>query len=303
MKFAGHEGFPLKFGWLKKVYDAAIENKIQNKSINDIFQYDFAIAKFGVGKNMVDSMKHWSLACRILKNHENTDKKYELMITPYGHLLFDEKSADPYLEKADSIWLLHWLLASNDEYSLYFWLFNHYGRSDFSKKTLIKGLEKYYQTSKLPSINTIHRDFDTLIKSYTSNTTKKITSYEELVECPFSELSLINKKNATEFSLDREIKQTLSNEIFLFCLSDYWLKTNANALQIPSQKIQYEEGSPGRVFCMNNYDLGDRFNMLAELTNGALEYSNTSGLDQIIAKKSIKEINESFFKKLLRVNL
>ena len=58
--------------------------------------------------------------------------------------------------------------------------------------------------------------FDTLIKSYTSNTTKKITSYEELVECPFSELSLINKKNATEFSLDREIKQTLSNEIFFF---------------------------------------------------------------------------------------
>ena len=102
-------------------------------------------------------------------------------------------------------------------------------------------MTKYYQDTKLPSPNTIERDFDTLIKSYTSNTAKKIISYEELVECPFSELPLINKKNATEYSLDRESKQTLSNEIFLYCLTEYWLQINPTGTTIEANKIQYQE--------------------------------------------------------------
>ena len=55
-KFSGHETFPLRFGWLKKAYDA-----LNDASVNP-FKEERAIAKFGVGKNMINSIQHWAEA-------------------------------------------------------------------------------------------------------------------------------------------------------------------------------------------------------------------------------------------------
>lgn len=65
--FSGHETFPLRYGWLKKVYDAvsATEDRPENKTV---FLGEDAIARFGVGKNMVASMRHWGSAAGILKD-------------------------------------------------------------------------------------------------------------------------------------------------------------------------------------------------------------------------------------------
>ena len=58
-KFSGHETFPLRFGWLKKAYDAVEASNVQDEQQNP-FRDEAAIAKFGVGKNMVASMQHWA---------------------------------------------------------------------------------------------------------------------------------------------------------------------------------------------------------------------------------------------------
>lgn len=58
--FSGHETFPLRQMWLKKVYDRADSFGYIHKST---FTNEDAIAKFGVGKNMVASIRHWALAC------------------------------------------------------------------------------------------------------------------------------------------------------------------------------------------------------------------------------------------------
>ena len=47
--FSGHETFPLRQLWLYKAYRAAEENDFDG----GVFTDDSAIAKFGVGKNMV----------------------------------------------------------------------------------------------------------------------------------------------------------------------------------------------------------------------------------------------------------
>ena len=54
-KFSGHETFPLRFGWLKKAYDAVEPSKAQDEQQNPF--KTGGIAKFGVGKNMVASMR------------------------------------------------------------------------------------------------------------------------------------------------------------------------------------------------------------------------------------------------------
>jgi len=61
------ETFTLRYGWLKKVVDAiqAVESSATIDSSNNIHDSRI-IADFGVGKNMVQSMRHWALSTGIL---------------------------------------------------------------------------------------------------------------------------------------------------------------------------------------------------------------------------------------------
>ena len=70
-QFSGHETFPLRYGWLKKSYDAVArtENTSENKSV---FLGDDAISRFGVGKNMVASMRHWGSAVGIVNDYQGS---------------------------------------------------------------------------------------------------------------------------------------------------------------------------------------------------------------------------------------
>ena len=66
-QFSGHETFPLRYGWLKKAFDAVDSrpNKEENKSI---FSRPEAIADFGVGKNMVLSIRHWATVTDVISD-------------------------------------------------------------------------------------------------------------------------------------------------------------------------------------------------------------------------------------------
>jgi hypothetical protein len=57
LQFAGHETFPLRYGWLNKAYEQVA--RVLSSEISDtnsIFTDESAIALFGVGKNMVVAM-------------------------------------------------------------------------------------------------------------------------------------------------------------------------------------------------------------------------------------------------------
>ncbi len=58
--FSGHEIFTLRLNWLKKAVSA-----VNDKST--VFLSDEAIVKFGVGKNMVRSIRHWGLAREVIE--------------------------------------------------------------------------------------------------------------------------------------------------------------------------------------------------------------------------------------------
>jgi len=67
-QLSGHETFPLRQGWLKKAYDAVAAEAGKPNS-KDIFNSEDAVARFGVGKNMVSSMRHWANCCGIIEVH------------------------------------------------------------------------------------------------------------------------------------------------------------------------------------------------------------------------------------------
>jgi hypothetical protein len=68
-QFSGHETFPLRYGWLKKAYDA-VEEREGRPDSKAAFTHDDAIARFGVGKNMVASMRYWATASGVIADAE-----------------------------------------------------------------------------------------------------------------------------------------------------------------------------------------------------------------------------------------
>jgi len=61
--FAGHETFAFRYGWLKKAVEAVRRNR-------QALSGDQAVVDLGVGKNMVQSIRHWGLATQVLQEGE-----------------------------------------------------------------------------------------------------------------------------------------------------------------------------------------------------------------------------------------
>ncbi|HCQ6447948.1 TPA: DUF4007 family protein [Klebsiella pneumoniae] len=101
--FSGHETFPLRHMWLKKVFDQATKDGEIPKST---FADQKAIADFGVGKNMVASIRHWALACDVIL--ENGD---HFRIRRLAKEILSDDGLDPYAESPSTAWLAHWQLA------------------------------------------------------------------------------------------------------------------------------------------------------------------------------------------------
>lgn len=137
-KFSGHETFPLRYGWLKKVFDSVypLEIKGEKSTTKDLFLSDRAIARFGVGKNMVASMRHWAASSNVIME----DKENDIITTELSRLLLNDTGLDPWMENTSSIWAFHWHIASNSSKATYIWLFNNFNNNQFDRSLIPKQL-------------------------------------------------------------------------------------------------------------------------------------------------------------------
>ena len=99
-QLSGHETFSLRYGWLKKAFDAvrATEDGGNNRSV---FTGEDAIARFGVGKNMVASMRHWATVTDVIRD---VPDEHRIEVTDFGTKVFDDyRGIDPYMEGARNV--------------------------------------------------------------------------------------------------------------------------------------------------------------------------------------------------------
>jgi len=164
LQFSGHETFPLRQLWLRKAHDAVAKSiALTSKTI---FSDDDAIARFGVGKNMVSSMRFWASACQIIKED---DEHNAYVTTEIGNLLFhNETGLDPYCENPATPWLMHWFLASTpDKTSTWYYVFNKIVQQNFDRDSVVEGIKNMaLDNGQKISIATLKRDVDCCIRSY-----------------------------------------------------------------------------------------------------------------------------------------
>lgn len=240
ISFSGHETFPLRFHWLKKGVDAAAEDPT-------IFNSDRAIAKFGVGKNMVRAIRHWGLACGTLEADPDTGGGYRF--TDFGEQLFDDEGWDPYLEDVGTAWLLHWKLCSQPEPSpLWHYVFARYNGREISILSLKRPFAEWAESEgiDLPAHSTLKRDLDCLRGTYANRATTR-SDLEDALGSPLASLNLVHETDGV-YHFRRGPQPSLPAEIFVHAVLQFWENTRAEANTISIQEVLQRDGSPGRIF-------------------------------------------------------
>lgn len=282
LQFSGHETFPLRYGWLKKVHDAIKGYSKKTENNAKAFSAEEGVLNFGVGKNMVLSMRYWALAVGIIESEKGAVGPFR--VTELGRTMLDSKGNDPWMEDPESLWLIHWKLASTPERtSTWYWVFNHCPYAQFDRSLILEHLSRLCieRGIKKVAATTIKRDIEVFARTYLEKTDS--SARDDSMECPLSELGLIEPTGQKEgMRLVRGAKPTLTNGMFAFATAEFWLRQYSNVGTLSFDALLHEPGSPGRVFLLDEAALSDLVTSLEETTQGAIAWSESTGLRQLV---------------------
>lgn len=279
--FSGHESFPLRYAWLKKSVDAVARDEFA-------FAAPDAMVRLGVGKNMVSSMRHWGLTLGMLEEKppmRGRGRVHPIRPSELGKSLLADKGWDPYLEDPATLWLLQWRLASEPERATtWWWVFNHYPGVIFTRAELQKGLEALIAQRPTWSRTTsasLKRDVDVFVRTYVPQRRGR-TALEDMLDCPLAELGLIRESSRRQtFQIVRGAHASLPIDIFGYALAEYLVSRPANTQTITLEELAFGEGSPGRVFCLDEPGLVRRLDQMESITAGDVVFDETAGLKQL----------------------
>lgn len=278
-QFSGHETFPLRQLWLRKAYDAVTAEP--EGAPKRIFLDADSIVTFGVGRNMVSSIRHWALACGIIK-----DAGGRFVPTDLGKFIFEQDvRADPYLESPATVWLLHWMVAGHEapaRTTTWFYAFNNFVPQSFDRASLTAALQDLSEGQEgwpKASAATIKRDVECFIRSYVPQSDTKFV--DDSMEAVLAELGLIQPVGAKSYQFRRGPKPSLPDGVFLFALHEFWQSYAPRQNTLAVEKIIFEPGSPGRAFKLDEFSLTERLARIDEASGGRYRWSESAGVRNV----------------------
>ncbi len=283
MAFGRHETFALRYGWLSKGFQAMVEKK-------GIFESDDATVRLGVGKNMVAAIKYWLRACRMIDPVENIP-------TDLGNELLSVDGFDPYLEDEATIWLLHWLLATNAELATsWYWFFNRFHKPEFAGQELATALTDFVNdqiiNKKKPSSGTLKNDALLIPRMYTQSKGNTRTPIEEVLDSPFALLKLITQNSGGRSYQSRPSSRLdLPLGVLGFAVREMFEMKNTSA--IPIEDFMYSKDNYpaiGSVFRLTESDLISKLERLVEYIPGIFDIRDTAGQHQLYLSDNIDAI-------------
>lgn len=289
VSFSGHETFHLRFAWLSKGFRALERDPA---TFDD---HDRATVTLGVGKNMVTAIRHW------LKVTGLVDAK-SLMPTPIGKFIFDEgNGVDPYLEDQTTLWLLHWLLASNTQKATTIaWFFSKYQKQQFDQRELRAALQDYLKVNfsrRLPSLETLKNDISVLTRLYAKSQSAIIS--DEVLDSPLTELELLLESQKGVYTSVIQDQLSLPAEILGYSIIDFmvWRKKEIMPLD---QLLHSSDNhvSPGSIFRLKESAFIDKLEALVRDYANIFTFRDTAGLRQIVVDKNVDKFKllKSYYK-------
>jgi hypothetical protein len=295
LTFAKHETFYIRDGWLYKGIQAIQADPL-------IFAREEAPQILGLGRNMVRSLRYWMLATQ-LTTEKLTKKGKEQTLTPFGELV---AQYDPYQEYDGTLWLLHYHLVTNrEEASAWYWFFNHFVPSNFSRQDFVERLAQWVniQSVELKSEQSLGKDFDCLVRTYVASSRER--SPEDSLVSPLVSLGLLaviehqaedEDKRIRHFRLNATRANSIHPLILLYILVRQQELERPNAQQVSLTDVLREPKNVGRVLNIGTQTLEEILLRLEEAyPQWRIPLTRTGGLDQLTLPAISAEVVLSTF--------
>lgn len=271
--FGRHESFALRYGWLTKGYNAFTADP-------EIFKKDEATVELGVGRNMVNAIKYWLTACQIIDDKSSRP-------TDIGSFIFDKSNGvDPYLEDEATIWLLHWLLASNpSKATSIFWFFNKFHKAGFTSQEVQTALNDFVkdQIETKVSTTTVKNDAQLVLRMYTPSKANTKAPIEEALDSPLSLLRLILLGSTSKHYISKpDERNYLPLGVIGYAVTSLMIKRGTSSL--PIEDLMYAKDdyvAPGAIFRMTENDLVTKLEQLVNYIPNKLTIRETAGIHQV----------------------
>ena len=271
MKFRAHDTFFIRKGWLNKGLrnvnaDAGVFMGSKGNPMDVL----------GIGANMVKALRYWLQAVRLTS--EPASGRKEQTFTDFGNVVFEN---DPYIEEMGTLWLLHYQLASNkEEATAWYYFFNEFKASEFTKEDFVKQLSNYVRINgEEVSERSLEDDYNCIINTYVSRmkSNPEKVQPESNIDCPFGELGLIDIANRKEKLYKKATpKKDLIHPLVVLAV----ILDQANGKEeIKISSIQNDPCNVGKIF---NLDIITLTALLYKIElMGYIKVIRTAGLDVI----------------------
>lgn len=278
MRLQGHEKFPIREGWINKglMIISQKPDAFIGKDSPDIF---------GIGNNMVKSLRYWMKAMKLTNDNGSE-------LSDLGRIISEN---DPYLEDEVTLWILHSNLVKNiKEATTWFMYFNRCDAEELEKKqieyVLLRETTKYANGQSF-SEKSLYSDIDVLLSMY--GKTKEKTDPEDKNISPFSILGLIKKVEGKYVKTHPNLKKF--NEIIV--LYELSIMLNERESISIEDAIESENGL-AKIYNLTNVMANGLLDKLDAA--GYIRVDRTAGLDMIypVEKLDTNQIIIDYYKNI-----
>lgn len=208
--------------------------------------------------------------------------KNDELTTLATYLLDTDKGKDPFIEDLGTLWLLHFLLVSSEEATLYNWLFVRLQkeRKTFDRQNVVNFVHRLMVEDgklNLYNENTVKKDIGVLLQNYVLPLkAKALDDYSSLL----IDLDLIRTADGKQYIFNIEGKRQIPWQIFLYAI----ITMKGKDMTVSYDLLQ----DIGLMFCMNDMEVIDMCQTIERIKTEYVRYSDTAGIRQL---QFIEELN------------
>lgn len=218
IRLQGHEKFALRDGWLTK--GLSIIDKRP-----DAFLGSEGPDLFGIGNNMVKSLRYWMKAFKLIEENPGVGAK----LSELGKIILQN---DVYLENNFTLWILHSQITKNiADATTWYMFFNKCNVIDMEKdeieKILYREISQYVMGQPF-SENSLKNDVDVLLNMYSKN--KMNSDPEDKSQSPFANLGLV-KNTENLYSQTSPKRRDIDEWVVLYELAEMMRDKNEISIE------------------------------------------------------------------------
>ena len=284
--FSGHESFACRYGWLPKLYDAAVDDPALFASDDD------AMLRLGLGRNMLKSLRFWGDAFGLT---EMRDRK--VMVTDFARRLLDPADGfDPYLETPSALWRLHWRLTVHAGLGAWAVAFLETFDREITRERFVASVRtRASQVRGTITSGTATNHVDVFLRTYTGSAYSD-GAPEETLGSPFQELELLRTAAPAGVPTIRFLrgpKRTLDTGALAFVLLDFWRGTAGGSATLSLRSLMLSHAAPGAILLLDEPGLYDQVEELCSRSRGLrLRSDGGGGFDLTSTNDPLLELEE-----------